>query len=405
VTPRAGTLDDDLLRRDFTINAIAIPLSEWAAGDPSAVIVDPAGGRADLARRLVRQAGARAIDEDPLRAVRACRLAAQLGFEIEPVTAAEVASHAEDIGSVARERLREELFAIIGGGNALRGVRLLDQHGLLDRLLPEVARGKGVAQPREHYWDVFEHCVQTVGQVDRLLDPQLRSADPVMARMPWPPQMDGYFEEVVADDQSRGSLLRVAALLHDVAKPETKSLDADGRTRFFGHADRGADVAEEVLRRLRASKRTVAHVSLMVREHLRPVQLSDGTRPPTQRALLRYFRDVAPVAVDTVYLAAADYLAARGPRLEESDWQRHANMLGDILRRGFEEQRESKPSLLFDGHQIQRLFGLPPGPEIGRLLETLREAEAAGKVQTQVEALDLLREAVREGGGPGRSNG
>jgi poly(A) polymerase len=303
------------------------------------------------------------------------------------------------------ERLREELFAAIGGDHALRGVRLLDAHGLLEVLLPEICHGKGVVQPLEHYWDVFEHSVRTVGEVEKILDPVARGSDPVIARVPWSPPLSEYFAEVVSDDQTRGSLLKLAALFHDVAKPETMSVQPDGRTRFFGHADRGAEVVEDVLRRLRASRRTIAHVSLMVKEHLRPVQLSDGERPPTPRALFRFYRDVAPVAIDTVYLAIADYLAARGPRIEESDWQRHSNMLGDILRRGFEEQRESKPSLLFDGHQIQRLFGLPPGPEIGRLLEVLREAEAAGKVQTLKEALDLLREAVREGGGPGRSGG
>ncbi|MBI2964937.1 MAG: HD domain-containing protein [Chloroflexi bacterium] len=405
VNSRAGTLAEDLRRRDFTVNAMAVPLGAWEAAGAPLEVVDPAGGRSDLVQKLVRQVSAGAMDDDPLRAVRACRLAAQLGFEIEPATSQAVVSHARAVAGIAPERLREELFAIIGGDHALRGVRLLDSHGLLELLLPEVCRGKGVVQPREHYWDVFEHSVQTVGEVEKILDPSMRLSDPIVERVPWQPQMTEYFAEVVADDQSRGSLLKLAALFHDVAKPETRTVQPDGRTRFFGHADRGAEIVEDALRRLRASRRTIAHVSLMVKEHLRPVQLSDGVRPPTPRALLRYYRDVAPVAIDTVYLAIADYLAARGPRIEESDWQRHSDRLGDILRRGFEEQRESKPSLLFDGHQIQRLFGLPPGPEIGRLLGVLRDAEAAGKVQTQEEALDLLRVAVREGGGPGRSSG
>lgn len=405
VTPRAGTLAEDLRRRDFTVNAMAVPLAGWDTPEALAAIEDPSGGRSDIERKLVRQVSASSLDDDPLRAVRACRLAAQLGFEIEASTSAAVASHARAVFEAAPERLREELFATIGGQSAVRGIRLLDSHGLLELVLPETCAGKGIDQPKEHYWDVFEHGVQTVGVAERVLDPECRAADPVIRSVPWLPGMDEYFAEVVSDDQTRGSLLKLAALLHDVAKPETKSLQPYGRTRFFGHADRGAEIAEQVLRRLRASRRSTAHVSLMVREHLRPVQLSDGASPPTPRALFRFYRDVAPVAVDTVYLAIADYLAARGPRLDESDWRRHSNMLGDILRRGFEERRESKPSLLFDGNQIQRLFGLPPGPEIGRLLKVLREAEAAGIVQTQGEALDLLREAVREGGVPGRSSG
>jgi len=405
IAPRAGSLVDDLLRRDFTLNALAVPLDRWL--DPRGLesLVDPAGGRADLAARVIRQVSSSALGDDPVRTVRACRFAAALGFEIEPETSAAVAAHAPLAAHGAAERLRVELFETIAGRHAVHGIRLLDSHGLLDALLPEVCRGRGVSQPRQHHhWDVFEHSVHTVGEAERLLDRELRSTDAIVTRLAWPKDLEGHFDEVVADDLTRGALLKVAALLHDVAKPETKAVQADGRTRFLGHEERGAEVAAGILRRYRASRRTIAHVSLMVQEHLRPVQLSDVVRPPTARAIFRYFRDVAPVAVDTVFLAAADYLAARGPMLDPADWQRHADMLGDILRRGFEAQRESKPSLLFDGYQVQRLLGLPPGPEIGRLLGMLREAEAAGEVQTQEEALDLLREAVREGGGPGRSS-
>ncbi|MBI4220201.1 MAG: HD domain-containing protein [Chloroflexi bacterium] len=401
----SGNLAADLARRDFTINAMAVRLRDWSARRVRESLIDPLGGHIDLERRLVRQAGPRSVPDDPLRIIRACRIAAQLGFSIEEETSAALREYRDLLANVAGERIRDELFGTIDGGNAIEGVRLLDRHGILDLLLPELYEGKGVEQPREHYWDVFEHAIQTMGQVERILDKSTRAADPVLARLPWADGFDEYFGEIVGDDHTRGTLLKVAALLHDVAKPRTRTFEASGRMRFFGHPDQGAEIATGMLQRLRCSRRTVAHVSMMVREHLRPVQLSDGIRPATDRAIFRYYRDVAPVALDTIYLAFADYLAARGPRLEEEDWERHCRTLGDILARGFETPRESKPSLLFDGNQIQRLFDLPPGPEIGRLLRILRDAEANGRVQTQEEALDLLKKAVREGGVPRRSSG
>ncbi|MBI4306146.1 MAG: HD domain-containing protein [Chloroflexi bacterium] len=401
----AGSIEADLARRDFTVNAIAVRLTHWVAGRVHDSLIDPLDGAADLVRRVVKQAGPRSIIEDPLRSMRACRFAAQLGFTIDDATARSVRGHRQLLAGVAPERIREEMFSTIGGENAVDGLRLLDTYGILDLLLPELCEGKGVEQPREHYWDVFEHALQSMGQAERILSRPARLADPVLARIPWIDGHDDYFGEVAGDDQTRAALLKLAALLHDVAKPRTKTFEPGGRMRFFGHPDKGAEISADILQRLRCSKRTVAHVSTMIREHLRPVQLSDGVRPATDRAVFRYYRDVAPVAVDTIYLAFADYLAARGPLLEEADWDRHCRNLGDILARGFETPRESKPSLLLDGNQIQRLFDLPPGPEIGRLLRILRDAEAAGRVQTQEEAIDLLREAVREGGVPRRSSG
>lgn len=398
VNSSEGDLRSDLARRDFTINAMAVRLQAWGERAWEGAVEDPTGGRDDLRSRKLRQVSASALEQDPLRILRACRFAAQLSFSIESSTSQAMRRLASRITGVAPERTRDELFAALGGANAADAIRFMDTSGIMDRLLPEVAFGRGVEQPGQHHWDVLDHCIQTVAEAERILDPRVDS-DEVMGLVPRIDGFEAFFVEEISDHQTRGSLLKIAALLHDVAKPQTKSVQPDGRTHFFGHSDQGAKVAVDVLARLRASRRTQAHVSLMIQEHLRPVQLSDGVRQPTSRALLRYFRDVAPVAVDTIYLAMADYLAARGPMLDLDDWRRHTGMLGDILRRGFEELRESKPSLLFDGSEIQRLFGLPPGPEIGRLLQTLREAEAAGKVQTHEEALDLLRVAVREGSG------
>lgn len=384
-------LEADLRRRDFTINAMAVPLSRWLESDIREYLVDPFGGHRDLDRGVIRQTSPKAISSDAVRAVRAARFAAQFGFELSADTVDSARKCGRALRLVSAERVRDELFAIFRLRRAFPGIDWLDRLGLIDVIFPELCEGRGVVQPKEHYWDVFTHNLRTVEMADRVLDADARNRDALLRFVPWRPELDEYFAEVVADHATRSALLRLTALLHDVSKPEKKTTEPSGRIRFLGHDDRGAEVVTAILRRLRCSRRVIAHVSLMVREHLRPSQLSHGRATPSKRALFRYYRDLNGVALDTLYLNLSDYLAARGPRLEAPDWRSYCEMIGDILSQGFEQQRDSKPSLLFDGYEIQQLFALSPGPEIGRLLGILRDAEAAGQVQTRAQALQLLK--------------
>lgn len=397
-----GDVTADLRRRDFTIDAMAVPVEVWLSGAFPEGMVDPFGGAADLRRGVIRQTAEGSIAEDPVRGLRAIRLAAELGSWIEACTASRIREQALAIAHVSPERVREELFELFrrpGTGTALYA---MDRLELLDAVFPELVPARGVAQPSGHYWDVFTHSLQAVEMADRLLQPEARTADPHLREIPWRAGTDAHLEELVADGQTRGGLLKVAALLHDVAKPETKSVEPDGRIRFLGHDDRGAELAEGILRRLRCSRRTIAHVRTMVEHHLRPTQISQGRTTPTTRAVFRFHRDLGDVALDTLYLNASDYLAARGPALEGADWKGYCRLIGDILSVGFEERRDSKPSLLLNGHDIQRHFAIPPGPVIGRLLGSLREAEATGRVQTVEEALELLgNDIAMRGSGPG----
>lgn len=395
-------IERDLRRRDFTINAMAVPMSAALDDDFRSEMLDPFGGMRDLQDGVVRMVSCDALEEDPVRLMRGARMAAQFGFLLAPETASAIRGRSPLVSSVSQERVRDELMRLLGASNARDGVRLLDDLELLCCVVPELAGAKGVAQPKEHYWDVFDHLVEAVGWVDAMFD------DSDCEEYPFDimPHLDGmreYFGGKVSDGFDRLTFLKLAALLHDVAKPATKTIEASGRIRFFGHHTEGADVAREILTRLRFGKRGVEHVARMVHQHLRPRQMAQNGDMPTRRALYRYYRDVGDVALDTLYLNTADYLAARGPMLEREDWAAHCGLVRYILEEGRlegDKDRDSVKSLpkLVDGYDIIDGFALAPGPLIGKLLEEVREAQASGDVRTREQALELVRAGIERGG-------
>ena len=394
-------IERDLRRRDFTINAMAVPMSA-ARDDVGSELLDPFEGMRDLEDGVVRMVSSDALEDDPVRLMRGARMAAQFEFALAPETASAVMERSSLISGVSQERVRDELMRLLGSSNARYGVRLLDGLGLLCKVVPELSQAKGVAQPKEHYWDVFDHLVEAVGWVDAMFDDAECEEYPLGAV----PRFDGmreYFEGAVSDGFDRLAFLKLAALLHDVAKPATKTVEASGRIRFLGHHTEGADVAREILTRLRFGRRGVEHIAGMVRQHLRPRQMAQKGDMPTRRALYRYYRDVGDVALDTLYLNTADYLAARGPMLEREDWAAHCGLVRYILEEersemgGRGDSLKSLPKLV-DGYDIIDGFALAPSPKIGELLEEVREAQASGEVSTREQALELVRASLERGG-------
>lgn len=383
-----GNLENDLSLRDFTVNAIALDLSAVRTATKGP-FVDPFDGRADLRARRIRAVRDSAFEEDPVRLLRAVRLARQLGFQIDAHTESLVLRHHALISAVAGERVRDELCLLLAESGAGDGLRWLDRLGLLCTVMPELSPAKGAEQPKEHYWDVFEHSIETVAAVECLL----RSApchQDVLAAVPWSEDLASHFTKVVCDGRSRQTLVKLVALLHDVAKPQTKTFEPSGRMRFFGHGTEGAAIVEGIMERLRFSRREVSLASTMVEHHLRPGQLV-GQDMPTQRAIYRYFRDTGEAGVDTVFLNLADHLAARGPLLDVEEFAAHARVAAYMLEKHSQQQTATAPLKLIDGNTIMTTFGLGPGPQIGRLLEAVREAQAVGEITSRGQALELVR--------------
>jgi poly(A) polymerase len=203
-----------------------------------------------------------------------------------------------------------------------------------------------------------------------------------------------YFSQEVSDGHTRRTILKLAGLLHDIAKPQTKKKDETGRIRFLGHPEMGANMAAGRLSRLRLSSRGIAMVTTLVEQHLRPNHMKQGVSWPTGRAIYRYFRDLGDVAIEGLYLSLADYLAARGPELAQDDWGEHARMITYILQDGTQPATLERPERLLTGHDLIQHFGLAPGPQIGSLLERINEAQAAGEIATREDALALVVAAL-----------
>jgi poly(A) polymerase len=405
----AGDIESDLARRDFTVNAMAVELGSIVAARASAAtshrkppnaaverrftlkLIDPFSGREDLKDKTIRAVSEGIFEADGARLLRAVRLAAELGFAIESNTESLIVRYSRAVAEVPGERIREELLRLLARPGAACYLRYLDKLGLLLALIPELGNGKGVEQPTMHFWDVFEHSLHTVGAIEFLIRESdwKYSNDAMLAAAPWSEEIDRHLSQGVSGGSNHKVLLKLAGLLHDIAKPETKTIDDTGRARFLGHTKQGAAVAANIMERLRFSNREVKLVAGFVNNHLRPAQMTDGELP-TRRAIYRYFRDTGEGGIDILLLALADYLASRGPLVSMDEWGRHCRLINYILEEHDKQQAEVLPVKLIDGNDIMSAFRLTPGPLIGKLLATVNEAHASGELSTREEALALV---------------
>lgn len=378
---RAPTLEGDLRARDFTINALAAPLADLLR-DGSATVIDPTGGLADLRTRVVRLCGPAAIVDDPVRVLRGVRLAMHGGWGLDPGAEEAMQAGARLVVGVAAERVRDELVGILGEPRAAAGLRMLDRLGVLAALLPESAPMRATAQPLPHHFDVWEHSIRAVEGVDALL------AD-LDALAPWGPGLREHLGEPLGGGLTRRETLRLAALLHDVAKPETRTEQA-GRVRFFGHDAAGARRAASIAERLRLPRRASRVLERLVAEHLRPMHLAQAGEI-TRRARFRFFRDLGDEVSDLLLLSLADAAALTGGS-PLAVWAGDGGAVVRTLMAGAEAEvtAATRPPLL-RGEEVMAAFHLGPGPAVGRLLERAREAQALGLVATRDEALDYLR--------------
>jgi poly(A) polymerase len=409
-SPFTGDIETDLARRDFTINAMALELSHFItaitstkkssreSADPPAEkqlfskLIDPFSGKEDLRGKIVRGVSEQIFESDAARLLRAVRLAAELDFTIEPDTESLIRRYSQAISEVPGERVREELLRLLTPPRAAYYLRYLDTLGLLLALIPELADSKGVEQPTVHFWDVFDHSLQTVAAVEFLIresDWEYSNED-MLTTAPWSDMIDRHLSQEVSSGSNHKVLLKLGGLFHDIAKPMTKSVDDTGRARFLGHTKQGAAMTANILERLRFSNREIRLVESLVYHHLRPVQMANEELP-TQRAIYRYFRDTGEVGIDILLLALADCLATRGPLVSMEDWGKHCQLINYILAEHDRQQAEILPVKLVSGHDIMDTLGLAPGPLVGKLLAMVNEAHASGELSTREEALALVR--------------
>ncbi len=378
---RGETIEADLDARDFTLGAVAVPL---AGGDP----IDPHGGLADLDRRLLRVVNDRSFAADPLRLLRAPRIAAELELEIDPGTRALARSEAGRATEAAGERQLAELRQLIAGPDPLRGIELLDDLGLSAAVLPELDALRGVEQGPNHHLDVHDHTIAVLQQtlaveagLDRFAGER---AEEVAALLDAP----------LADEFSRRDALRLGALLHDIAKPQTRG-ERSGFVTFIGHDRLGAEMISEICGRLRASRALTDHLRGLALHHLRlGFLVHEAPLPP--RRVHEYLRATEPVGVDVTLLTVADRLSARGggPLASEDAIEAHLALAREMIAAALDWRRDGPPAPLLRGDELATELGIEPGPELGELLAELEAAQYAGEVTTRDQAVERAR-AVR----------
>jgi poly(A) polymerase len=375
---RGETIEADLAARDFTLGAVAVPL---AGGDP----IDPYDGLGDLERRLLRVVGGDSFRADPLRLLRAARLAADLGLEVDSSTVSLARSEARLGAEPAGERQLAELRRLIGGPDPLRGLALLDELGLTAVVLPELEALRGVEQGPNHHLDVHGHTMAVLEQTLEVESDLERFAGERAA------ETRDLLDEPLADEMSRGTALRFGALLHDIGKPATRG-ERDGYVTFIGHDSVGVEIVAGICRRLRASSRLTRHLQGLTLHHLRlGFMVHEAPLPP--RRIHEYLRATEPVSADVTLLTVADRLSARGsgPFATEEAIEAHLSLARQMLAAALDWHRQGPPEPLLRGDELAAELGIAPGPELGDLLAEIEAAQYAGEVGTREEAVDRAR--------------
>ncbi|HSH02506.1 MAG TPA: HDIG domain-containing protein [Anaerolineae bacterium] len=380
-----GGLEGDLRARDFTVNAMALPvMATTRAG-----VIDPCGGMGDLEAKVIRLAYGEAFVDDPVRMIRAARQAIQLGFEVAEETVVAIKEALGLFDKPSPERIRDELLKLIKGNGAPLGLEWLQKWGVLAAVWPELEALAGVEQSEPHHEDVWRHTVAVMRWV-LVVEAAVGGegdADLVDAVGDWGEQIEAHWERPVDGGLNGHILFRLGALFHDVGKKATQTVEADtGRIRFFKHDQVGAEVAEGVMRHYRMSRAGQAGVAAIVAGHMRPLLLS-GEERVTRRAAFRFFKQTGEAGLDICLLSVADYLATYGGRGEVENWERLLGTVRTLLRFYFEEQETVvNPPPLLDGRQVMKLLKMAPGPQVGEVLLGLQEAQAVGEVMTVEEA-------------------
>lgn len=365
------TIEDDLKRRDFTINAIAYDLAQDK-------FIDVTGGLQDLKNGILRHIDDKNFEEDPLRILRAFRFYAVTGFEMTDELQIALKKYMPLALKPAKERINYETMKLFGGNFASKSLLKMDEFGLLEYIFPCVRDMKKVPPNTHHHLDLFHHVVETVAQIENLYA-----------------NLSGFEKEHIDAVDFGGfpriNHLKLAGFLHDIGKFSTWTIEDSGRHRFIKHDDVGAKMVVPLLRELKFSKKQIEYISCMIKNHIYP---SNVIVAPVlnEKVMMRYLRKMGENVVDNIILAKADRLSARGVDITEEIVNANLNGLNKLLQFYLDKKDTLKPlPKLLDGQEIMKILNIKPSPKLGEVIDALKEAQLNGDVLTHDDAVKFVK--------------
>lgn len=378
------TLEEDLDRRDFAVNAMAVPLGAWMTPRWKNAIIDRHNGLRDLKQKKILPLGSGVFKEDPLRLLRAFRIAAQLDLMIPPATLAAIEKNAALIRRPAPERRRDEMLQMLSTPRAHANLVLMDRAGLLDKVFPDAARLRKTAPKHYGKGGVLKHTLDSV-----------KCFEQILLDKTWFPGLNGkiaaYLDETMAGHPLRAHC-KWGLLLHDIGKPDTMQV-INGRLRFFEHEHVGADKVKKLAPFYRWSNDETTRYENFVRHHMRPGNLA-AQDELTDKAIHRFYRDLGNDAIAMLLVSLADHLTYLSPAQRRKRNSPHEKVTMKMVRRFYTHREKVTPPKIVDGHEIMKAFNLKPSPLIGTLMSELTEAQTEQDISTKTQALEFLKGRV-----------
>ena len=368
--PVGDSIEKDLMRRDLTINAIAVNIR-------TGELIDISGGVTDIMNKCINYVNELNFVDDPLRLLRVYRFQALYGFQLAPETINAVCKYSDLIHKPAVERINYELLKLFGGEYAHVALENMNKTWILEEIFPFVKELKQVPPNSHHHLDLFHHSIETVKQVQILYNEA-------------PDEVKEHLSRIDFGGFSRLAHLKLAAFMHDIGKFSTWTIE-EGKHRFIKHDDVGSKMSVKILKDLHFSNKQIDYISSMIKYHIYPSHVMTSPQI-TEKIMMRYVRKMDTNSIDAIILAQADRLSARGPEITDQIVERNITSLNMLLRFYLEARETLKPlPKLLSGNDVMQILNIKPSKRLGEIMDALHEAQISGDVITKEHAIEFVK--------------
>lgn len=368
--PVGDSIEKDLMRRDLTINAIAVNIR-------TGELIDISGGVTDIMNKCINYVNELNFVDDPLRLLRVYRFQALYGFQLAPETINAVCKYSDLIHKPAVERINYELLKLFGGEYAHVALENMNKTWILEEIFPFVKELKQVPPNSHHHLDLFHHSIETVKQIQILYNEA-------------PDEVKEHLSRIDFGGFSRLAHLKLAAFMHDIGKFSTWTIE-EGKHRFIKHDDVGSKMSVKILKDLHFSNKQIDYISSMIKYHIYPSHVMTSPQI-TEKIMMRYVRKMDTNSIDAIILAQADRLSARGPEITDQIVERNITSLNMLLRFYLEARETLKPlPKLLSGNDVMQILNIKPSKRLGEIMDALHEAQISGDVITKEHAIEFVK--------------